>query len=122
MPDMNEISYLTTKPHSFKSPTWKAPNRRHKPLKQLLSDEQKRLNTHEPPLANDPVTYFSVEAPPSLRPLKVYCDITGLPTTYKAPGSNLRYYDAEVFELIRNIAPGVDQQYLELRAANVILR
>lgn len=122
MADTHAMSSATAKQYCFKSPTWKTPNRRHKPLKQILSDEQKRLNSHEPPLPLDPVTYFSVEAPPSLRPAKVYCDITGMPTVYKAPGSNLRFYDAEVFDLIRGIAPGVDQQYLELRGANVILR
>lgn len=110
------------RPCGFKNPNWKAPNRRHKPYKQLVSDEQKRLNNAEKPLPVDAVTYFSVEAYPSLKPKKHYCDITGLQGRYKVPSNGLRFHNSEVYDIIKHMAQGVDQQYLELRNANVVLK
>lgn len=120
MADLGEISSITAPPHRFKSAAWHPVNKRPKQLKQLVMDEQKRLAAAT--LPPDPVTYFLVEAPPLLRAPKTYCDVTGLPTPYKAPGNNLRFYNAEVYDVVRGMAPGVDQQYLELRGANVVLR
>jgi INO80 complex subunit C len=36
------------------------------------------------------------EAPPSLRPSKKYCDITGLEAPYTDPKSRLRYHNADI--------------------------
>lgn len=58
---------------------------------------------------------LSVEAPPSLRPAKKYCDVTGLVAPYTDPKTGLRYHSAEVYEIIKTFGPGVDQAYLALR-------
>ncbi|GMM36379.1 Ies6 protein [Saccharomycopsis crataegensis] len=113
------VSAAINRPLSFKNPKYN-PSRRHKPHRQLVSDEQKRLATLTLPV--DAVTYFSVEAYPPLRPQKHYCDITGLKGHYKAPSSGLRFANAEVYQVVRTMAQGVDQQYLELRNANVVLK
>lgn len=60
-------------------------------------------------------TYSSVEAPPSLRPAKKYCDVTGLVAPYTDPKSTLRYHSVEVYEIIKQFGPGVDNAYLSLR-------
>ena len=76
-------------------------------------------------MANGPVaTYSNIESAPSLHPAsqKHYCDITGLPADYTDPKSRLRYVDGEVFEVVRGLPQGVAEQYLEARAANVILK
>ncbi|KAL3228513.1 Chromatin-remodeling complex subunit IES6 [Nakaseomyces bracarensis] len=100
-------------------------NTRHKSAKQLLSDEQKRINAvlsaETAPKPN--VTYFSVEAPPSLRPARKYCDVTGLRANYTSPTNNLRYHSAEIYQLVVKPMPaGVDQEYLKLRGANFVLK
>lgn len=115
-----ELSYVTTKEHSFKQNSIK-PVRRYKTGKQLLSDESKYLQTKN--LAIDTPTYYSVQAPPSLKPQKHYCDITGLSGKYKSPLNALRFHNVEIYqEVIRNMAPGTDQEYLSLRGANVVLK
>lgn len=144
----------------FKSHTWKAPSRRHKPAKAILADEQRRLQAitahhiqrqeqareqlealelkenpdeetvkeieKDKKIISEPTpsfsSYLSVEAPPSVRPRKWWCDVTGLEGKYKSPRHGLRYHNPEVFAIVQSMAPGVDQQYLELRNANVVLR
>ncbi|ODQ68663.1 hypothetical protein NADFUDRAFT_49302 [Nadsonia fulvescens var. elongata DSM 6958] len=114
----------------FKSPSWKpsAASRRNKNAKALLAEEQKVLAERQQQNGSsnknfmDAANYFNLEAPPSLVPRKWYCDITGLEGKYRSVGSGLRYHDKEVYAVIKTLAPGVDQQYLELRHANVILR
>lgn len=69
-----------------------------------------------------PVTYMGIEAPPSLMPKKKYCDITGLPANYTDPKTGLRYHDKEVFQVVRSLAQGVPEQYLEARNANTVLK
>lgn len=85
-----------------------------------LQEEEKALHPEKPPV--DRVTYFSIAAPPSLKPIKTYCDITGLPTNYKSPHNQIRYYNKECYEIVRSMPAGVDQQYLSLRGDNVILK
>ncbi|KAJ9124398.1 hypothetical protein QFC22_001198 [Naganishia vaughanmartiniae] len=67
------------------------------------------------------ITWFTPEAHPSLRPTKKYCDITGLPARYTDPKTKLRYHDLEVYNVIRQLGPGQDQQYLMLRGAQQTL-
>lgn len=124
-PELNafELSYIATKEHSFKqNPARpKVMNRRYKTGKQLISDEGKYLQTKN--LAIDTPTFLSVQAPPSLKPRKHYCDITGLEGKYKSPANALRFHNVEIYqEVIKNMAPGMDQEYLSLRGANVILK
>ncbi|CAI5759364.1 unnamed protein product [Candida verbasci] len=122
--DLHALSEVTTKPHSFKqNPNRKViPNRRYKPSRQLISDEIKYLQSL-PNLKFDSSTYVSVTSPPSLLPRKHYCDITGLKGSYKAPSNQLRFHNVEIYqEVIKNLQPGIDQEYLGLRGANVILK
>ncbi|MCP8715949.1 MAG: hypothetical protein M5E90_00860 [Asgard group archaeon] len=124
MDRLHEILEITTKEHSFKkNPNRKtAPNRRYKPSRQLISDEVKYLQA-KTNLKFDTPTYTSVTAPPSLLPRKNYCDITGLPSNYKSPSNQLRFYNSEIYqEVVKNLPPGVDQEYLQLRGANVVLK
>ncbi|SCU86594.1 LAFA_0E01838g1_1 [Lachancea sp. 'fantastica'] len=112
----------------LKCSTWKKPHRRHKATRQLITDEWKRLTseTTQDSLKRDNktlLTYFNVEAPPSVYPTKKYCDITGLKANYKSPGNGLRFCNSEVYSLvIKPMAPGVDQEYLKLRGDNVVLK
>ncbi|ODV85861.1 hypothetical protein CANARDRAFT_27942 [[Candida] arabinofermentans NRRL YB-2248] len=122
--DLVAISDKLTKPQPFKASIHKN-KKRHKPQRQILNDEFKRVqqkqlesNTHDPNI----IYYHSLNAPPSLKPIKKYCDVTGLPSNYKSPHNQLRYYDKECYDIVKHMAPGVDQQYLALRGANVILK
>jgi len=105
--------HLVRKP--FKNPHYKPP-KKFKTLKQILAAER-NLNT---PI--DVPTYSNIEAPPSIRPQKKYCDITGLEAKYTDPKTRLRYHSAEVYKEIKQLAPGVIQDYLGLRHAAVVLR
>lgn len=120
--ELGELSAVTTKNHSFKNPNRVAPPRRYKACRQLITDEYKYLQTKNN-ISFDTPTYLSISAPPSLKPQKKYCDITGLPGIYKSPSSGLRYHDAEIYqEVIKNMPSGLDQEYLGLRGANVVLK
>lgn len=70
------------------------------------------------------VTWTNIESAPSLHPAqqKRYCDITGLPASYTDPKTRLRYHDKEVFGVIRSLAQGVPESYLEIRGAQVVLK
>ncbi|CCH60882.1 hypothetical protein TBLA_0D03830 [Henningerozyma blattae CBS 6284] len=103
--------------------------RRHRTSKQLIADELKRINKvlDEHKTSNTPVgtqiNYFNINAPPSLKPIKKYCDITGLVGNYKSSTNNLRYYNSEIYQaVIKQIAPGMDQEYLKLRGDNFVLK
>ncbi|AOA64555.1 INO80 chromatin remodeling complex association protein [Komagataella phaffii CBS 7435] len=118
--ELDRVSDMLVGPLPFKNPNWHR-KKKYKPARQLINDEQKRINSKEN-RTFDEVNYFTVQAPPSLKPRKTYCDITGLPTSYRAPHSQIRFYNMEVYEVVKNMASGVDQQYLGLRGANVVLR
>jgi len=70
------------------------------------------------------VTYTNIESAPSLHPAhqKHYCDITGLPSKYTDPKTKLRYYDKEIFAVVRSLPQGGPDQYLAARGANVVLK
>lgn len=120
--ELHRLSDITTKEHSFKNPNRKTPVRRFKPARQIISDEVKYLQS-KTNIKYDTPTYTSIAAPPSLMPAKNYCDITGLLGKYKSPSNGLRFYNVEIYqEVIKNMPPSVDQEYLELRGAHVILK
>lgn len=113
----------------------KRANRRNKAARQLISDEQKRINNLLETSASKEdamgvnkklvpkVTYFNINAPPSMKPPKKYCDITGLNGPYTSPTNNIRYHNSEIYQLIvKPMAPGTDQEYLKLRGANFVLK
>lgn len=70
------------------------------------------------------VTYTNIESAPSLSPAhqRHYCDITGLHGPYTDPKTRLRYHDKEIFGVIRHLAQGVPENYLEARGAHTVLK
>ncbi len=97
----------------FKNPAYTPPHRRNKTIKQVLLDEGRRGVV----AALDRPTYTNVDAPPSLLPMRKWCDITGLRGVYHEPRTGLRYRDMEVYAFIKSLPHGVDAQYLFLRRA-----
>ncbi|EPS67760.1 hypothetical protein M569_07015, partial [Genlisea aurea] len=89
---------------------------RWKHLKQIIQAENYQ---NYPP---DQPNYVNIDAPPSTRPCKRICDITGYEAPYLDPRTKLRYANAEVFKLIRSLPNGYAQRYLALRNAAVVLR
>lgn len=70
------------------------------------------------------VTYTNIESAPSLSPAhqRHYCDLTGLSGPYTDPKTRLRYHNREVFGVIRTLAQGVPEVYLEARGAHTVLK
>jgi INO80 complex subunit C len=86
--------------------------------KMVLEKNMKANESSSTPSA----TYTNIEATPTLGHPKHYCDITGLPAPYTDPKTRLRYHNKEIFAVIRNLGPGVAEQYLEARGAHTILK
>ncbi|KAJ1724525.1 chromatin-remodeling complex subunit ies6 [Coemansia erecta] len=110
------ITDLFSVARPFKNQEYKS-NRRWKNLKQIIAQEEQGS---EWPV--DFPTYWNIDAPPSLVPQKKYCDLTGLPAKYTDPKTNVRYHSAEVYQLIKTLPQGTEQQYLALRNASVVLK
>lgn len=139
---------ITPHPRPFKNHSYKAPIRRNKNLKQILSDPTKvgisGASTPDPsrtdparaaitsaPLNLSPAatttntmaaTYSNIESAPSLKRGRKWCDITGLPANYTDPKTKLRYVDGEVYKAVRSLPAGGAEKYLEVRAANIVLK
>ncbi|XP_061446073.1 INO80 complex subunit C [Rhineura floridana] len=90
-------------------------NRTWKNLKQILASERAL-----PWQLNDP-SYFSIDAPPSFKPVKKYSDISGLPANYTDPQSKLRFSTIEEFAYIRMLPSDVVTGYLTLRKATTVV-
>ncbi|XP_037532249.1 INO80 complex subunit C [Nematolebias whitei] len=90
-------------------------NRTWKNLKQILA-----LERTLPWKLNDP-NYYSIDAPPSLKPAKKYSDISGLPAHYTDPQTKLRFASSEEFSYIRLLPTDVVTGYLTLRKAPCIV-
>ncbi|THH01953.1 hypothetical protein EW026_g823 [Hermanssonia centrifuga] len=67
-------------------------------------------------------TYSSIEAPPSVLPLRKYCDITGLEGPYTDPATGLRYHDKSIYELIKGLSASAAKDYLSARGVNPIVK
>ncbi|KAF1387879.1 hypothetical protein PFLUV_G00084490 [Perca fluviatilis] len=119
------ITESTAKPPPFKDPTFMhsgiggaaagKKNRTWKNLKQILA-----LERTLPWKLNDP-NYYSIDAPPSLKPPKKYSDISGLPANYTDPQTKLRFTSSEEFSYIRLLPTDVVTGYLALRKATCIV-
>nr|XP_020468380.1 INO80 complex subunit C [Monopterus albus] len=115
----------TAKPPPFKDPTFMhsaiggaaagKKNRTWKNLKQILA-----LERTLPWKLSDP-NYYSIDAPPSLKPAKKYSDISGLPANYTDPQTKLRFTSSEEFSYIRLLPTDVVTGYLALRKATCIV-
>ncbi|KIY65884.1 hypothetical protein CYLTODRAFT_455876 [Cylindrobasidium torrendii FP15055 ss-10] len=130
-----QLSYLHI-PKPFKNPHYsKGVNRRSKNLKTMLKAEEERERTErerrrikreegdisvdkEP---DEMPTYISIEAPPSLLPLRHYCDITGLDAPYTDPSTGLRYHDKSVYQYIKGLSASTAKEYLSARGVNSIV-
>ncbi|KXN66529.1 hypothetical protein CONCODRAFT_80463 [Conidiobolus coronatus NRRL 28638] len=85
-----------------------------KPLKSvLILEKSNNLNTNN---------YITMEAGPSIKPIKKYCDLTGLLANYNDPKTQLRYFGVEQFKIIKQMNLSTPQDYLSVRNANVVLR
>ncbi|KAM4601503.1 INO80 complex subunit C isoform 1-T2 [Polymixia lowei] len=115
----------TAKPPPFKDPAFMhsgiggaaagKKNRTWKNLKQILA-----LERTLPWKVNDP-NYYSIDAPPSLKPAKKYSDISGLPANYTDPQTKLRFTSSEEFSYIRLLPTDVVTGYLALRKATCVV-
>ncbi|KAM8868973.1 INO80 complex subunit C [Spinachia spinachia] len=119
------IGESTAKPPPFKDPAFMhsgiggaaagKKNRTWKNLKQILA-----LERTLPWQLSDP-NYYSIDAPPSLKPTKKYSDISGLPANYTDPQTKLRFTSSEEFSYIRLLPTDVVTGYLALRKATCIV-
>ncbi|XP_068591860.1 INO80 complex subunit C-like [Cebidichthys violaceus] len=119
------ITESTAKPPPFKDPAFMhsgiggaaagKKNRTWKNLKQILA-----LERTLPWKLNDP-NYYSIDAPPSLKPSKKYSDISGLPANYTDPQTKLRFTSSEEFFYIRLLPTDVVTGYLALRKETCIV-
>ncbi|KAK3075851.1 chromatin-remodeling complex subunit ies6 [Teratosphaeriaceae sp. CCFEE 6253] len=73
------------------------------------------------PATGPSVTYTSIQAGPSTRQPQKYCDITGLPAKYTDPKTGLRYYNAEIYKVVKGLSTTQVQEYLAARNANTVL-
>jgi len=106
--------------HPFKNSNYQRPTSNKKGsfknLKQiLLAENYSKLPTKV-------ATYVNIEAPPSLLPPKKYCDVSGLIAPYTDPKTKLRYSNAEMYRVIRQMTEETINKYLELRKAAIVLK
>ncbi|KAJ5931106.1 hypothetical protein N7466_006599 [Penicillium verhagenii] len=89
-------------------------------LSTLVLEKNARANFSTGPA----VTYTNIESAPSLSAAnqRNYCDITGLAGPYTDPKTRLRYHNKEIFAVIRTLAQGVPEMYLEARGAHTVLK
>ena len=86
---------------------------RSRSLKQIMTTlRQKR---YHPSAA----TYVNVSAPPSLKPPKRYCDITGLEAKYTDPKTHLRFRSKKEYAIISSLSPAQVGNLLEIRGARL---
>ncbi len=68
------------------------------------------------------VTYASIQAGPSTKKPKKYCDITGLPAKYTCPKTGLHYFNAEMYKVVKGLSTAQVQEYLAMRNAHTVLK
>lgn len=91
--------------------------KRTRNTKAVISEEQKRVASLPP---TQP-TYLNLDAPPSVYNAGHWCDITGLEAPYKT-SSGLRFHNQEIYQIVKQMGPEVDQKYLKLRNAHFVLK
>ncbi|CAO3631646.1 unnamed protein product [Cunninghamella echinulata] len=111
----NNIINLNNESKPFKNKKYITP-KKWKNLKQVLTLEKNQ------DLSLDIPTYQNIECPPSIKPQKKYCDITGLSSSYTDPKSGLRYHNAEIYQYVRTLGVPNIQAYLASRNAAVVLK
>ena len=87
-----------------------------------LNDESKNELNNLRQNTNDLVNFFTIECPPSLLPTSKYCDITGLKGNYCDPKTRLRYNSIQVYDIIKQLQPSAQQQFLSIRKSETVLK
>ncbi|KAI8329322.1 YL1 nuclear protein C-terminal domain-containing protein [Chlamydoabsidia padenii] len=113
--NLSTVLNLNLEKKPFKNTKY-ATQKKSKNLKQILALEKAQE------LSLDIPTYSNIECPPSIRPQKKYCDITGLSANYTDPKSGLRYHNTEIYQFIRTLGVPSIQAYLGSRNAAVVLK
>jgi len=67
-------------------------------------------------------TYINAETGPSVNPKIKYCDITGFKTNYFSKASNIRYYNQDIFRILKELPEPIINQYLTIRKAGFTLK
>uniref|UniRef100_A0A1L8DWG2 Putative yl1 nuclear protein n=1 Tax=Nyssomyia neivai TaxID=330878 RepID=A0A1L8DWG2_9DIPT len=111
---MQEPSQPKFKRSSMMPSTVGSKKRMWKSLKQILTSERNLQ-------WKDAVTYSSINAPPSFKPVKKYSDISGLIALYTDPQTKLHYHNAEEFSTVRSLPMDLTSGYLALRGATSIV-
>ena len=99
----------------FKNPTFEfsffatSKKKRWRNRKQLVLAERSLAWKHDDP------TYSSIDAPPSLKPIKKYADISGAVSKYTDPQTGLYFSSSEEYDMIRTFSSDTIQGYLALR-------
>ncbi|RWS28257.1 INO80 complex subunit C-like protein [Leptotrombidium deliense] len=89
--------------NSKKSRGWKT-------LKQIIGSEKPQPGTG--------VTYASIDAPPSIKPVQKFSDLSGIPSRYRDPSSKLFYCNCDEYAQIKMLTSDIINGYLELRKEN----
>lgn len=82
----------------------------YRPLKHIIGSEKAEWKD-----ASSHPAYWTIKAPPRLKPAKKYSDITGFEAKYTDPETKLHYCNAEEFDIIRSLTRDLVQSYLRLR-------
>eukprot|EP00127_Corallochytrium_limacisporum_P004277 Clim_evm222s157 gene=Clim_evmTU222s157 len=88
--------------------------KRPKYLKHMISALQ------EHPTLGNSVTYLTIAAPPSVRPIRKYCDLCGLPAKYTEPKSGIQYHHADEYRAILNIPEHIKQELVNIRKEKTV--
>lgn len=105
------VSMLRVKRRRGVSEVMNAKGKFTKGLKCVLSAENYEL------VAADKPTYVSIEAGPSMKPAKKYCDITGFPAKYTDPKTSLRFCSKDAYKVVRSLPEHRVQELLGMRGA-----
>ncbi|THD19370.1 INO80 complex subunit C [Fasciola gigantica] len=98
--------------HSFKKSNAEKTNERRvvfKNFKQIFNAESQLDYPKEA------IRYYQINAPPSLRPAVKVSDLSGIPTAYTDPSTQLHYATSQEFSTVRNLPPELISGYLALR-------
>lgn len=91
-------------------------------LQQPADTNKKGASLQAPAPGPRAYTYTSLAAAPSFTPKRKYCDVTGLPSRYQDPKSGLRYFDKEIFAIVKTMQTAQVQEFLSTRGAHTILK
>ena len=106
-PDVTKVKFKN--PHFEFSSLASYKKKRWRNRKQLMLAERSLAWKHDDP------TYSSIDAPPSIIPVKKYSDISGALSKYTDPQTGLYFSTTEEYNIIRTLPSDIIQGYLALR-------